>query len=557
MKASGVVVTAALLLYAAGLWVGSGTHLAGSPNRRRYAGAVVLLALCLALELAAVVAAGHVASQLVASHRHRAPGLNMMLYWSPDVLLLLLLAVGGSAWGLMRHLRSGHHVAGSAQPLRAARRLLWHALQSWPLEVLCLLMIAGSLAAIHRVILLPRYLVMVVPLVVACVVVLLFRGSRTARLPIALGTLWIVVNLCNWNGALLPNQAWVIETAFDVDNGLAYARTGAFLERSHEYLADHRANQAAMKRLAAEHRTEPILVGTPLLHFLAFPRLGYVPQPLHGYAANPFTDFVDCFPPATPTLIDRLPRQVLIVSVGNTFSQLANTFDLPTPTDDDTIVFRDRLASPLIVYRKAWPAEADDESIAVWYVRRMWPHALVEQRALRQAALLARHGYRAAAIARLQSALEARPSHAELRLALVRLLLEAGRTYRAVAVGTAGLDAPRAAANHSADHATAHSAGQQSQLDLLDRALAHLRAGETTHAADDFLQAARRHPDSVLARFAAGMVHFHRHDLAAALAHFEAAARLDPQTFGQVECVKIPICHVDILCGQCSCQLGG
>jgi len=528
MKASGIIATAAIVAYT-GMVLLFDARTASQPRRRVYVTALLVNLVVLAFELAAILAAGHVASQLVASHRTRAPGLGMMLFWSPDVLFILLAVAIAIAIGVAKQIRRDASPLSGQSALdrwwRAASRLL----ADEPLTVIASLMIVATLISISRVILLPRYLVMAVPLVFMLAGICLFRGRTDRRWPAGVAGLLVLVNLLNWNGQLYPNQAWVIETAFDVEDGAGYARTGAFLERSHEYLADHRANIAAVKRLVEQQHgvppgAEPVIVGTPLIHFLAFPRLGYVPYPLQGFAANPFTDFVDNFPPATPEVLQSLPRRPVIIFVGNTFYRLANTFQIPPPGDGDEPLYDDHQPSPLIVYRKGWPkGPPNDERLARWYVERMWPHDLLEERAMHQAEALSDTGHLGLAIKLLRSAAERRPSNVRLRLELSSRLQAAGDRFRALAEGMSALAITGAVAV-SGEY---DDLGNASAFD--DRGFRRLRQGDVTGAAGCFLAAAKRFPSDSFERFASGVTHLYLGQLDKAVEELRAAIEFEPQ----------------------------
>ncbi|MBX7166930.1 MAG: hypothetical protein K1X74_11420 [Pirellulales bacterium] len=81
-------------------------------------------------------------------------------------------------------------------------------------------------------------------------------------------------NVLNWNGGLLPT--------LEPRVGARYAYWPAVLERSHEYLINHRRILAAYQGLA-QHRDRYIVSNYPFGLFLALPDFGYVDHPFHGY----------------------------------------------------------------------------------------------------------------------------------------------------------------------------------------------------------------------------------------------------------------------------------
>ena len=482
MKATGAIVSVSLVVWLT-LLLTSGWSQFEPATRRHLVRGLLANAVVLTAALLLIRAGGHVAWQSDPANRQQTPGLGMTLFWCPDLLAIFLLtaaayAVGAIAWcraelgraelgraELRReelpraelaspatetqpasHARTAPRHAGSPTasrpPSPTAMGVIYRAMASDPLLPLAALMIAGTLAAIMQIILLPRYLLLAVPLLFTLAGLGLFRAPRYRWVATLITTLLIAVNLVNWNGALYARHEWIFTTVWGVD-GREFARTGGFLERSHEYLADHLANQRAIDALVAARKVdEPVLVGTPFVTLLAFPRLGYVAQPVTGYAANDFTDFVPHFPPAAPTILADRPTPLLVVSVGNTFYRLQNRFHVPRPNvgaevDDldqldrpaadvaplpsglesemrDRVLFDDQLASPLQVYRKTFIGPRADEAATRWYLAQMWPNLPPVERALAQSRAAWDEHLHRLALEVLTGAAENEPGHAAL-----------------------------------------------------------------------------------------------------------------------------------------------
>jgi len=208
----------------------------------------------------------------------------------------------------------------------------------------------------------PRYLILPLPMVAIVAGSLVFH--RRAGRPVAtiLATLLICFNLANAYGRFYP--------AIDI-GGLAVQdiRNGAQLERSREYLIDHRANIAAVRFLDEHARTATILAGNPFVHFLGLPRLGYVEQPLHGFALNTFTA------PSFPSIseIRRLPApDPVCIHVDNRFVNVTRA-KAPVPGDQDEILHQDDSPSPLTVFRPDPQPKLTPRQQQARLVVRLWP----------------------------------------------------------------------------------------------------------------------------------------------------------------------------------------
>ncbi len=375
MKATGAIVTIAIFVLLV-------TRLAASWKttdvtiRRRLMLGIGAAALVLLVQAVLIVSSGIVLSNVGHSSGDAYSTLVMARYWCPDLVFILAVAAAISAaaalgW-LWRH--------GKARDRRTFIRGLGLACREEPLFFLGWIVIALVLLSISRILFLPRYLLLGVPFLLMIVARLLFVGPGGRIVgTIAMGSL-VTFNLANWEGRFYPS----VEAAIGRD----LARSFSALERSHEYLADLRSNIAAFKRLEPNWREAPIFVGAPFIHCLAFPRLGYVARPLHGYALNAFGDSSTAFPPVDQAILQP-PTNPVFVSVGNTF--YANTAEMTVPNREaaDHLIYDDQQASPLVVFQKRWPGGHPSRvKLEDWYLERMWPHMPPLARAIRKAELL-------------------------------------------------------------------------------------------------------------------------------------------------------------------------
>jgi tetratricopeptide (TPR) repeat protein len=434
VKATGVVVTAATVAFLSLYWFVE--HDADS--RRRVGRGVFWNVLALALQLLVVKWGGHIDSQLVPGHRSGAIGLLSTPYWSPDLVILAGIAVVASLWQVARWWRAEAEYVGSQRLAKTLQRCI----REMPVAVYSWILIVGTCLAITRIILLPRYLLLVIPFLYFILVLLSVRFPVAKRsLMPGLATI-VVLNLLGLDGRFLVPIPEVLERQFGVD-GQLFARTGGLLERSREYLADHQANVAAMRAVEAAAGDDPIVAGGPFAHFLALPRLGYVTESLRGYAVNGFSDRISQFRDVTPGLLVEAPHQALFVIVGSTFYHHSNRLEMPAFEAGDELIFDDGQASPLQVFRKSWDEQASGQSaIQDWYLSRIWPRASQVDRALYLAAFRGQAGDIARALFEIESALEDLPQHPRLERAHAELKLREGDLANAVASAVAAVRSP-------------------------------------------------------------------------------------------------------------------
>ena len=305
--------------------------------------------------------------------------LSEVRYWCPDLLLLTALALVGGIVSFVGRLRArGGPMAGRTDPALSPRRgpsalpsqtpahhttaprnailmRATHGLEALLADRQTLfgwLILLATVAALAQIYTIPRYLLLPLVFLWVNLGLVLFANPTWRRWGWGAAVLVIGLNLANSRGQFFPAIASIDE--FD-------QRTGALLERSREYLKDHRANLAAVKYLVDNAGSRPIVAPNPYVHFLSLPRLGYIERPLAGYAANSFQ--TPTFPP-----LEKFRGRVdagnpLIVWVANRFAPIVNCRLLrPDPAAGDE----------LLHYSKLDPAAETTPSLAI-YEHRVAP----------------------------------------------------------------------------------------------------------------------------------------------------------------------------------------
>ncbi|MGD9647071.1 MAG: tetratricopeptide repeat protein [Pirellulales bacterium] len=278
------------------------------------------------------------------------------------------------------------------------------------------LIVIGDLAAmrLYAGVFVIRYVLLGVPFLYLLLAAIVYRpswGRWNLLLPVAL----VALNVYNADGRLFPDAG-------------GHARHCAPLERSREYLADHRSHIAAMHYLAAQAGDTPILAGYPFNYYLAFPRMGYVAAPRSGYAAMPLlgTRFRSVY-----DLYRDQPRQLVIISVDNPSHRIGSVYT-PPPAPGDRIVYDDHQPSPLLIYEKNLaPLAAQPGGLEAWYLENLWgggidrlPSRVWQMRAEELVAV----GRADLAVRLLEQRVAAAADDSASRVQLAQLYMAAGRT---------------------------------------------------------------------------------------------------------------------------------
>lgn len=535
MKATGLLITATTIAYLVGFlllfWPQS-----DSQARKRYSLGLLFNLLAIAFQGALVLWGGHIESQLAPSHRAGGPNLLFARYLCPDLVLLGMATVVVVILALLMMWKNQDREAGGGflqNGLILARSVYLH----HPQVVYSAILTVAVLFAVSRIIFLPRYLVLVVPFMYLAAGSILFELRRPRQITVAFLAVVVLANLANSHGRFFPPIETMLANEFGVEPELI-ARSGAFLERSWEYERDHQSNIDACEAIERQCQDDVIFAPTPLLHYLCFPRLGYVKKPLHGYAVNDFTRFVDRFQDVTlHAPVDRPPNPVF-VWVGNTFTKVSARFQLEPPNDDDEILYDDEQPSPLIVYRRTLADEfPEPQKLEAWYLERMWPTAPILSRAVYRTHYYLATDRIAEAVVEVESLPDKKVHRNQRELLLAGLELRQGdystalnrlHTYRQ---SDDSLDAAYQAMRLDELHETLDplAIGNDDDVDkLLREAEGYWRRGYTSAANQLLDRALELEADSAGAHFLRGLFALEGVQFADALSAFEATLTANP-----------------------------
>ncbi|MBX7074750.1 MAG: tetratricopeptide repeat protein [Pirellulales bacterium] len=419
VKLSGGVSTAALVTFLALLSVASLNG--GACRARRWWVGFGMALFCLAIELSVAQWMSLLPKSSVEQREaNTAEGIVSLLdarYWCPDLALIFLVSLalslvllGARLLGDWKGLPRPRRVGGA---LAIAREALW----DQRVELYCWTAVIGLLLVLSRIYTIPRYLTMPLVYVWIVLAVSLFQRLKAGGWGLGLVALVIAFNLANASGRFLP--ALPSEDVFQ-------SRTGAFLERSREYLADHRENLALVKALEHEARDRAIVTAAPFVHFLSKPALGYVKSPLHGYSVNTYT--TETFP-AVSTLRDAPAERLVFVWATNRFVPLA-LCAMPEPQAGDRIIYKAGAPVSLVAFERG----DDDPRISPLerkerYLALLFPGDSSKGKAER----LEEAGDLAGAIAAYREALSAEPLRLGARYRLAALLARVGDDAAALA----------------------------------------------------------------------------------------------------------------------------
>ncbi|MFO0946061.1 MAG: hypothetical protein U1D30_08960 [Planctomycetota bacterium] len=506
IKATGAIMTLASMAFLSLLLLLSWSHVEGKLRRRAIL--IGLLANALAITVEVAVAAWGGTYRYHSDPKNRpliASSINIR-FWAPDLTILFLLAAIPSTFLVIVAIWQMRNEPGTSW----GRRLFLtvdqnaHFLFSW----ICVI---GTILATTRVILLPRYLLLAIPFLFS-ILGLLFFKEKPFRLSIAIGFICLIFfNGLNSHGRFFPSISNAI--------GEEYARTGALLERSREYLADHEANLRAMKYLETHCPDDVIIAGHPFVYFLSHPRLGYVKKPLRGLTINEFSIFWPYFRDIREIDATEIPPHPVEVTVRNTYYQYSLTFQRPWPDKNDQILFKDDLTPPLVIFRKTWDGkEPSPKELEDWYVERLLPWAVPADRVRLQTTFLLQQGRNADAIRLARREQEERPLDLKLGLFVAKLLQDQGRPGAAIEVAVGVLAANSMTLNTSGSAATTSTTDPDSTL--LNEVQSFLaRAVASTNQ--------RPLEEQALGHFAFASQHYHAGNYDSAIAEAEKAVALD------------------------------
>lgn len=295
--------------------------------------------------------------------------------------------------------------------------------ESFTTILVAVAIVLGTLLAMARIYAIPRYLTLAVPMLWVSATAFTHRTLAACHLSGANegiaarnGPRWsfaiqlamaatIIFNIVNAHGRYFPS----LDGIRQVDR-----RTGAILERSLEYLADHQSNLHGMAAIADEPPTS-VVAGAPFVYFLDRPRLGYVSRPLYGYSTSEYAS--ERFRPIAQIRADR-PASAILIHEHNRFSDIARA-TIPPP-NGDPVLYQDEQASPLVIYRRNFLPDAHDPEAP--YRATFW----LEAERLKQAEIKLKNQDLAGAKALVEEVLGSRPFDLAANLLDARIVASEG-----------------------------------------------------------------------------------------------------------------------------------
>jgi hypothetical protein len=297
--------------------------------------------------------------------------LNALRANTPDVAVLLAIALLLTALECVGWLRAAWRVGTSlaTRMLAIARRFVFDE----PRLAISWILVAGLFASSLQYIYTPRYVFCVMPFLY----IILARPWLGGSAPRGWGTagalaLLIAANLANQEGRFCADLTTA--RGADVFEGIPglTPRSCAYLERSREYLRDHRSNIKAFELLDIKYADHPIFVASPNVFIVSRPRLGHVERQLEVFDASQWTKALAGF---REVMLRPEPpggsKDPIFVWFGHA------RVTLPPREAGDEVIYDDSPTNPLaplVMYIKHLPADVPRTARAIedWYIARTW-----------------------------------------------------------------------------------------------------------------------------------------------------------------------------------------
>lgn len=289
---------------------------------------------------------------------------------TPDIAVLLVIALLLTALEVAGSLNAAPS-AGSlgSRVLAGARQFLFDN----PPLVVSWMLVAGFFASSLQYIYTPRYVYCVMPFLYIILARPWLGGTwmRCWCTAAALALL-IAANLANQEGRFCADLTIARGAKIFAGTPGLTPRSCAYLERSREYLRDHRSNIAAFEKLNSQYADHPIFVASPNVFIVSRPRLGHVTRKLEVFDASLWTKALKGF---TEIMLRPAPpggrKDPIFVWFGHA------RVTLPPREPGDDVIFDDSQFNPdapLLMYIKHLPDDVPRTARAIedWYIAHTW-----------------------------------------------------------------------------------------------------------------------------------------------------------------------------------------
>ena len=290
---------------------------------------------------------------------------------TPDVAVLIGVGLALAAWQFVTSLgaswRARMPTGGSAVAV------VRHLVLDEPQLLLSWILVIGLLSASWQFIYTPRYVFCVMPFLYIALA-RPWLGTTAIRRFSTAGALALLIacNLINQEGRLCADlmQSRGADV-FDKIPGIT-PRLCAYVERSREYLHDHRSNIAAFALIETKYADHPIFVASGNMFLASRPRLGHVHRPLEVYDASLWIKALNGF---REVMLRPAPAGGRRDPIFIRFAHARVT--LPPFEPGDELIFDDsdiNPDAPLVIYIKHLPEDLKRTARAIedWYISHTW-----------------------------------------------------------------------------------------------------------------------------------------------------------------------------------------